>query len=378
MKKILHLVSGGGVGGIEILCEQIGLRGKEKHEFCFLFFSGLISDRMKDNGITTYDLSSEGFMGKCKTLRQIFENGRYDAVVVHNEGVKIYALYESLIRVAKRKKMSDVTFIKYCHSSLDEDYYSGNVFEDTIHKHLLRKVMIDSNLNIAVSEYVKKSYAGDLRIAEDKIKVIYNGIEYVNNDSSCDGVLETNSCQSEYVQLDEKRLLYIGRLVAVKGVDTLIKAIALLKDRGVIVSLDILGDGEVRAELEKLADDLGIAEQISFRGMVLEKEEYYKTDGIFVCPSVCQEAFGISVIEAMSRGLICVASKVGGIPEIISDDRQGILFEAGNVNALADAILEAQTRCRADVYCEYRDAAIVRAKEFDIERSVSELEAIIG
>jgi glycosyltransferase involved in cell wall biosynthesis len=69
---------------------------------------------------------------------------------------------------------------------------------------------------------------------------------------------------------------------------------------------------------------------------------------------------------------------VGGIPEIISDDRQGILFEAGNVNALADAILEAQTRCRADVYCEYRDAAIVRAKEFDIERSVSELEAIIG
>lgn len=378
MKKILHLVSGGGVGGIEILCEQIGLRGKEKHEFCFLFFSGLISDRMKDNGITTYDLSDESFIGKCKALRQIFENGRYDAVVVHNEGVKIYVLYESLIRVAKRKKMSDVTFIKYCHSSLDEDYYSGNVFEDTIHRHLLRKVMIDSNLNIAVSEYVKKSYAGDLGIAEDKIKVIYNGIEYVNNDSSYDGVLETNSCQSEHVQLDEKRLLYIGRLVAVKGVDTLIKAIALLKERGIIVSLDILGDGEVRVDLEKLADDLDIAGQVNFRGMVLEKEDYYKNDGIFVCPSVCQEAFGISVIEAMSRGLICVASKVGGIPEIISDDRQGILFEAGNVNALADAILEAQTRCRADVYCEYRDAAIVRAKEFDIERSVSELEAIIG
>ena len=61
----------------------------------------------------------------------------------------------------------------------------------------------------------------------------------------------------------------------------------------------------------------------------------------------------------------------------MSDDSQGILFEAGSVGALADAIVEAQRRCSADFYEDYREKIIERAAEFDIEKSVGELEVLI-
>ena len=116
----------------------------------------------------------------------------------------------------------------------------------------------------------------------------------------------------------------------------------------------------------------------SYRCIDDEGVEFYsKAAGIFVYPSTCLEAFGISVIEAMNEGLVCIASRIGGIPEIMSDDSQGILFEAGSVGALADAIVEAQRRCSADFYEDYREKIIERAAEFDIEKSVGELEVLI-
>ena len=366
MKKVLHLLSGGGAGGIEILCEQIGLRGQYHHEFCFLFSAGIIADRMKVNDITTYDLSAESFRGKCERLKEIFMNGSYDAVVVHHEGVKIYYLYEMLIRLADKEKMMDVTFVKYLHCAFDKGiFYTGNWFVDRIHHYMLGKTLNDSDHVVAVSEFVKDSYLDEYGLSEDCIKVVYNGIDVAN--SACDTVTKR----------DGTRLLYIGRVVPEKGLETLLRAIALLKEEGSEFTLDILGDGDAREHLEKLAKEFEIDQNVNFHGVVMEKEPFYKAAGIFVYPSTCLEAFGISVIEAMNEGLICVASRIGGIPEIMSDESQGILFETGDVEALADAIIEAYERCGADKYADYRDEILARAARFDIETSVSELEVLI-
>ncbi len=366
MKKVLHLLSGGGAGGIETLCEQIGLRGEYQHEFCFLFSTGVIADRMKEKRITTYDLSVETFLKKQSALKKIFVEGKYDAVVVHNEGVKMYLLYEALIKAAGKEKMLDASFIKYLHMAFDDDFYTGNKIVDTIHHYLLGKTVEDSDSVVAVSEFTKKTYVDELGSDEDKIKVIYNGIDNSN-------LVELVGRKS----VNGNRLLYIGRLVDVKGVDVLIRAISVLKNRGIEVTLDLLGDGEARDYLKGLTDQLELSEQVFFHGVVLEKQEFFDKDGIFVYPSICQEAFGISIIEAMSQGLVCVASRVGGIPEIITEKDQGILFEAGNPEALADAIIEAKKRCLEGAYSKYRDAILSRASEYGIEKAVSELEALI-
>ncbi|WP_026662091.1 glycosyltransferase family 4 protein [Butyrivibrio proteoclasticus] len=385
MKKVLHLLSGGGAGGIEILCEQIGLRGQYRHEFCFLFSGGVIADRMKEEGLTTYDLSGESFWNKRRKLLDIFAEGEYSAVVVHHEGVKLYMLYEALIRFAEKGKMLDVTFIKYLHCTFDDsDFYTGKKVEDWLHHYLLGKTLADSDRLVAVSEFAGMSYADEFGLDDDRIQVIYNGIDVSDGESAVtDGKMtrriEQEQCtgKEEVQSLDGSRLLYIGRLVKVKGVDVLIKAVALLKKQGNVVTLDILGDGEARKDFEKLSSDLGVSEQIFFHGVILDKKEYFQRDGIFVYPSVWQEAFGISIIEAMSNGLICVASEVGGIPEIITEKEQGILFEAGNAEALATAIVEAQRRGDAGNYQAYRDEILSRAAEFDIQKSVEQLEELV-
>lgn len=374
MKKVLHLLSGGGAGGIEILCEQIGLRGQYHHEFCFLFSAGIIADRMKDNNITTYDLSADPFGSKCRRLKEIFKAGKYDAVVVHHEGVKIYFLYEMLIKLAEKERILDVTFIKYLHCSFDKStFYTGNWFEDKIHHFMLGKTLRDSDHIVAVSEFARDSYAGEYGISADAIKVIYNGIAAADIGNHT----PENEISSETVERDGKHLLYIGRVVQEKGLETLFKTIALLHDKENDVTLDILGDGEATADLERLSYELGISQNVIFHGVVLEKDAFYRTAGIFVYPSTCMEAFGISVIEAMNEGLVCVASRIGGIPEIMSDGAQGILFEPGNAQSLERAIVEAQKRCERGVYGQYRGKILARAAVFDIETSVSELELLI-
>ncbi|WP_026517881.1 glycosyltransferase family 4 protein [Butyrivibrio sp. MC2021] len=363
MKKVLHLLSAGGAGGIELLCEQIGLRGTACHEFCFLFGMGEIAERMKDEGLKTYDFSGFSAPIKIKELVALTRKNKYDAVVVHHEGVGTYFLYRCLIKLCKGPK-----YIKYLHCSFeDKFFYTGNNRKDKMHYRLLSKILKESDALIAVSEFTRQSYVQEFGISADKIKVVYNGID----------ISESKEEPGEAGGSEGSTgLLYIGRLVDVKGVDVLIDALGILsKDHS--LHLDILGDGPARTSLEQKVRDLGLMDTVTFHGVRLDKEAFFKRAQIFVYPPVWQEAFGISIIEAMAQGLICVASDIGGIPEIITEDKQGILFEAGNPKSLAEAIDKAATIAKSGVMPEYTEAAKKRAAFFTIEKSVHGLESLL-
>lgn len=364
MKKVLHLLSGGGAGGIELLCEQIGLKGKEDHEFCVLFDWGEIGDRMKKEGLKTYDYSELSRSLKLNGLKQLVSKNRYDAIVVHHEGVGIYHLYLKLM-----KKFKGPQYIKYLHCSYEEKFFStGNKIKDMLHYKLLGDCLKRSDAVIAVSEYTKRSYVEEFGIPSDKIKVVYNGIEMPR--------------ENEVVTSDKEKetgLLYIGRLVDVKGVDVLIGALGILagESRTGNIHLDILGDGPARASLEQKSREKGLTDTVTFHGVVLEKDSFFRKAQIFVYPPVWQEAFGISIIEAMSWGLLCVASRVGGIPEIITDESQGILFEAGNAKALAHALEKAIDIAGSEKASEFISASKQRAASFSIEKSIEGLERLL-
>ena len=359
MKKVLHLLAGGGAGGIELLCEQIGLRGKAQHEFCFMFGMGEIADRMQNEGLKVYDLGGFSAPLKLKELVALTKKNKYDAVVVHHEGVGTYFLYRWLMKLCKGPK-----YIKYLHCSFeDKFFYTGNKRKDRMHYSLLSKVIKESDALIAVSEFTGQSYVREFGISEDKIKVVYNGIDIPG---------EVKAGQAG----DSTGLLYVGRLVDVKGVDVLIDALGLLKDSRRL-HLDILGDGPARAQLEEKVKNLGLSDTVTFHGVQLNKAPFFEKASVFIYPPVCQEAFGISIIEAMAQGLICVASNVGGIPEIITNEKQGILFEAGNPKALAEAIEKAVSILESDKKDEFQKEAIARAGFFTIEKSVEGLENLL-
>lgn len=140
------------------------------------------------------------------------------------------------------------------------------------------------------------------------------------------------------------RILFVGRLVERKGVDLLVRAVALLRGDHP-VQLTIVGDGPERPRLEGLADELDLRGDVRFAGSVSAEEvrTLYRTSDAFVLPAVQDakgdvEGLGVVLLEALTHGLPVVASRSGGIPDIVIDGETGLLVPSGDVQALADAI----------------------------------------
>lgn len=138
----------------------------------------------------------------------------------------------------------------------------------------------------------------------------------------------------------------IVRMVAVaaleqpyKGIDILLEALAKCRDRGLNFRLTIVGEGRLRSDLETYSARLGLAELVRFSGALPAGEEIVAAldaSDIFIMPSR-QEGLPRALLEAMARAAPCIASAVGGIPELLDPED---LVEAGNASALATRLLE--------------------------------------
>ena len=135
------------------------------------------------------------------------------------------------------------------------------------------------------------------------------------------------------------RILTVCRLVVSKGTDDLLKAVALLKQRGQRVRLRIGGNGPERDNLEKLVAELGIGEEVTFLGSLAEDQylaEMRATD-IFVLASH-GEPMGVVYMEAMATEAAAVGTAAGGVGEIITSGVDGLLLPPKNPEELADGI----------------------------------------
>jgi glycosyltransferase involved in cell wall biosynthesis len=135
---------------------------------------------------------------------------------------------------------------------------------------------------------------------------------------------------------------YTGRLSPEKGVDTLLRAVQKAIDRAPEIRLLIAGDGPQRKNLEALSRELGIHRQVCFLGHLerSEMERAFEEVWAQIVPSQWEEPFGVVTTEAMMRGTAVIASNHGGCAECVIDGRTGLLFPAGDPDALADAILQ--------------------------------------
>ena len=138
-----------------------------------------------------------------------------------------------------------------------------------------------------------------------------------------------------------RSLVVVGRLSDRKGQDLAIKATALLRDRGYDVRLTIVGDcfpgyEDVVARLERLVCDLELVDRVSFVGFQ-DPYPYLAAADVVVVPSRV-ESFGLVAAEALLLGRPTVATRVGGLPEVITDGETGRLVEPGDAAAVADAI----------------------------------------
>ena len=138
--------------------------------------------------------------------------------------------------------------------------------------------------------------------------------------------------------------LFVGNLIPVKNVDILIQAYAKVAEK-TTSNLVIVGGGEQEAALKGLAEGMGLSDRIVFRGTL---PHHQAVDAIgqartLILPSV-REGLPTVVVEALACGTPVIASSVGGIPGLLSSESRGIMVSPGDVQALTDALLEADVR----------------------------------
>jgi glycosyltransferase involved in cell wall biosynthesis len=198
--------------------------------------------------------------------------------------------------------------------------------------------------------------------------------------------LPANYASAPVFRADEgpPRLVYVGRFVAKKGIDTLVRACAFLRDWSVPFSCHLYGAGEGREGLESLVDELGLNDRVKFEGAI-PNERFYSTmtrGDLFVCP--CRymddgERDGIPVtfLETMAAGITVVTTPVSGIPELVTDGYNGFLVPPDDPRALAERLrgLLRDEDLRASV----GEAAKRTIQEgFTIERSIDRLDSWIS
>jgi glycosyltransferase involved in cell wall biosynthesis len=139
-------------------------------------------------------------------------------------------------------------------------------------------------------------------------------------------------------------LVYLGRLVSDKGVDTLLHALLQLKRWQLAPRLTIIGSGEEDHSLRLLARNLGVQEQVTFTGAKQPEQiaRMLNAHQVLVVPSRMPEPFGIVVLEAIASGCVIVASRAGGLPDAVG--KCGITYEIGDLQALTNALQIMLTR----------------------------------
>lgn len=200
----------------------------------------------------------------------------------------------------------------------------------SVNRRIVRKeqqLALLSDTVIAVSNSVKKELVRRYGIPKKKIAVIPNGV---------DVDLFRSSIKRE------KRILYVGRQTAHKGLPYLLQAFAEFVRVNKDYRLVLIGErleGGIDSSLVKLSKKLGISKKVEFTGRLLEHEVrlIMSRSACLVLPSLA-ESFGMTILEAMASETPVVATNVGGIPDVVEDYVNGLLVRPADPHALAESM----------------------------------------
>ena len=190
---------------------------------------------------------------------------------------------------------------------------------------------------IAISESVKQHLINDFKVNEDKIRVIFNGIDvskFTNQD-----IIDKGNIKAVLGLKPGPVVGIVARLSDVKGHSYLIQAMRSVIKGVPDAQLLIVGDGKEKDNLSKQVTGLKMGGNIKFIASVDETAQILPIMDLFVMPSL-QEGLGLAVMEAQAAGLAVVASNIGGLSNLIQDGVTGLLVPPKDVHTLSAAIVE--------------------------------------
>lgn len=245
----------------------------------------------------------------------------YDVIHVHMSSRASFSRKRHIIdwAYAMKKKI-----IIHMHGSEFDVFYNKECDEKK--KKVVRDTFAKADVVIALSEEWKAFFDG--LCDPKKVRILYNAVMLP---------------EFERDSVEDHNMLFLGRLGKRKGSYDLIEVMPEVLKRVPDAHLYFGGDGDVE-ESKQLIEKLSISSNATYLGWVNgdKKNDILKKCSVFVLPSY-HEGMPMSILEAMSYGEVVVSTYVGGIPKVIKNSENGYLFEAGDLEGLSRALIEALT-----------------------------------
>lgn len=219
---------------------------------------------------------------------------------------------------------------------------------------------------IAISESVKRHLLSDMLVPEDRVELVYNGIDTSAYSGHADDKRREILVESG-LKYNSTVIGSVGRFSSAKGLKYLLEAFGMVASKNSNVSLLLVGQGPEEDELLKIADSLHCPGRIGLARGTRPLNEYLSAIDIFCMPSIT-EGFGLAAVEAMASGKPCVVSRVGGLTEIVVDGESGITVPPGSAREIAEAV-ESLLKDE-DLLKRLSSGARLRASEFSLEKCV--------
>lgn len=356
--KTVHILFTCDIGGIEVLCRDYAKYSKKENMFLVIKGKGLIAKEIKELGGNVLELEAEkvGALSVLRTAIKICTGDDVACIVTHHE-----APISNVIMGISKILNPHVMTVAYAHSAAEDMLMKNGGLKAAVSNVILKCSMRFADRIVAISEFVKRTVIRDFKVSEQKIYVVYNGTEL------------TNSAYNGSEQHDKRNLIYVGRLIREKGVQNTLKALSEI-NKSYNYHLTVVGDGPYKKELEKLTESLKLSEKVEFLGNRRDVKELLSKAGIFIHMPEWEEGFGITVIEALASGLICVCANKGALPEILDNGQYGfIVKDTAELTAVIERIFD---KMSDNEYFERSRMSRVRSKDFTVEVFASELDRV--
>ncbi len=313
--KLLQLVHGLPIGGTEVMvCHLVrGLRrlGVDVAVAC-MDQVGELGEGLKAEGVSVELLTRKTGLDRQlgRRIASLVRSGGFDLVHAHQYTCFVYGA------LAKPRSLKPLLFTEH-----GRFYPDGSSFKRRIFNYLYAR---RADRVTAVSEGVKQSLVKVEGFDARYIDVIYNGIEL----GRFSGAASRNTAEARAslgLRPNVKVVGTVARLDRIKNQAMLIHAIRALRHSGLDACLLVVGDGPELASLEAVTEQLGLVEHVRFLGKRSDVHKVLQAMDVFALSSF-SEGTPMTLIEAMAARVPIVSTGVGGIPEIITDGKEGLLI----------------------------------------------------
>lgn len=327
--RVLWLIDSLNLGGAEALVPAFAraVRGRADLHVAFLKTLGgnPFEAELRSLGVPLTHLRSRNLrdLAALRRLVRLVRDGGFDVVHAH---LTYAATWGSLAA-----RVTGVPCVATLHTGPVEDPgWAANSLRERLLCFALGRWC---SAVVLVSEAARAQHQQRGRLAGHNVTVVHNGVDV---DAFANG--DRERVRSELgLAGGQPALLSISALRKGKGLEVVLRAFALLARRRPDLRLLVAGEGALRGRLEQQARDLGVDAQVRWLGLRRDVADLLAASDIVVLASR-QDAFPTVLLEAMAAARPVAATRVGGIPEIVAEGETGVLVEAGDPEALAEAV----------------------------------------